>query len=417
MYEISHELQTAFSRATSVRGVADLLCDEMRRSIGVSSFNFMVISDAPVTEDTAIGWVDDFSTAEVQADFAEVLPFLEQEFYPVGDLLAMPRGCHRPPLFRVRHFFERSAAYNEFYKKYLMQHHIIGTMGDPSVGARGDPWAAGAVGAVGSVDDPGAGCGSDTGAGPVSDPMGLPAPRVLFTFTRSHRIHDFSRDEVHHMESVRRLAERAFTGLMALGHQDLRQILQALQATLCLPAALFDAGGHLLWISHEMLSRLEATHCLLVRTPFLMRLADDYRAMQSLARRALSDPAVPVEPRPQEADAILRVGEQLFVRVFAEPGCKPMALIAITSGSVGAQVGRQPAARPAVTPETLRKRLGLTPREAQVALLGARGYTALNIAAVLGIQESTVRVHLKRIYRKLSVLNRTELALRVQSLR
>ncbi len=366
MQEPSQELQVQLAQASSIQGIAELFLEEMRRSVGVASFNFMVIGDTPLTEDTHIGWVDDFDFKEVTASFAEFLPYLEQEFYPVEDLVAMPPGCHRPPLFRDRDFFRRSAAYHEFYNKFFMEHHVIGVMGETL------------------------------------------SSRVLFTFTRSQQSPDFDWDELHHMESVRTLTEQAFHRHVALPHQDSAQVLRALEATLGIPAALFDARGNLLWISHELLARLEATHCFLARTPLLMRLAEDYRAMQSLAQRALADPAVPVDPRIPEAEAILGPGEQLLVRVFDEPGCRPMVLVAVAAGPP------RPAAP--VSPETLRQRLGLTLREAQVALQAAEGYTALNIATAFGIKESTVRVHLKRIYRKLCVLNRTQLALRVREL-
>jgi DNA-binding CsgD family transcriptional regulator len=368
MQEPSHALQVQLAQASSIEGIADLFLEEMRRSVGVASFNFMVIGDTPLTEDTHIGWVDDFDTKEVAASFAEFLPYLEQEFYPVEDLVAMPPGCHRPPLFRDRSFFQRSAAYHEFYKRFLMEHHVIGVMGETL------------------------------------------SPRVLFTFTRSQQLRDFDWDELHHMESVRALTEQAFNRHVTLPPRDSGQVLRALEATLSIPAALFDDRGNLLWISHELLARLEATHCFLARTPLLMRLAEDYRAMQSLARRALADPAVAVDPRIPEAEAILGPGERLRVRVFDEPGCRPMALVAVVSAHAASAPGA------AASAEVLRQRLGLTGREAQVARQAAEGYTALNIATTLGIKESTVRVHLKRIYRKLGVLNRTQLALRVREL-
>jgi DNA-binding NarL/FixJ family response regulator len=48
--------------------------------------------------------------------------------------------------------------------------------------------------------------------------------------------------------------------------------------------------------------------------------------------------------------------------------------------------------------------------ESQVARLAAEGFTILNIASRLGIREATVRTHLRRVYVKLGVHGRAELA-------
>ena len=48
--------------------------------------------------------------------------------------------------------------------------------------------------------------------------------------------------------------------------------------------------------------------------------------------------------------------------------------------------------------------------ESRVARLASEGYTVLNIATQLGISESTVRTHLHRVYVKLGVHGRAELA-------
>jgi DNA-binding CsgD family transcriptional regulator len=52
----------------------------------------------------------------------------------------------------------------------------------------------------------------------------------------------------------------------------------------------------------------------------------------------------------------------------------------------------------------------LTARERQVASLSAQGFSNLAVAARLGISEATIAVHLRKIYAKLSVHSRVELA-------
>ena len=54
--------------------------------------------------------------------------------------------------------------------------------------------------------------------------------------------------------------------------------------------------------------------------------------------------------------------------------------------------------------------LGLTPREAEVLNLLARGYTNREIAATLVISVKTVSVHVSHILRKLGAPNRLEAA-------
>ena len=60
--------------------------------------------------------------------------------------------------------------------------------------------------------------------------------------------------------------------------------------------------------------------------------------------------------------------------------------------------------------------LGLTPREAQVLNLLARGYTNREIAAALVISVKTVSVHVSHILRKLGAPNRLEAAATISRL-
>jgi DNA-binding NarL/FixJ family response regulator len=55
----------------------------------------------------------------------------------------------------------------------------------------------------------------------------------------------------------------------------------------------------------------------------------------------------------------------------------------------------------------------LTPRETEVARLVAAGLPNKDIAKVLGISHFTVKNNLLRIFPKVGVTNRTELALRM----
>jgi DNA-binding NarL/FixJ family response regulator len=58
----------------------------------------------------------------------------------------------------------------------------------------------------------------------------------------------------------------------------------------------------------------------------------------------------------------------------------------------------------------------LTPREKQIAYLAAQGLTNRQIGVETGLSINTISNHLKRVYAKLGVQSRTELAWRLQYL-
>lgn len=75
-----------------------------------------------------------------------------------------------------------------------------------------------------------------------------------------------------------------------------------------------------------------------------------------------------------------------------------------------------PAARPDVDPDLAAELLGLTPMEGRVAVAVAGGQTVAGTADALNTAESTVKTHLKRVYRKLGVRKQSGLVRRIMAL-
>jgi DNA-binding CsgD family transcriptional regulator/tetratricopeptide (TPR) repeat protein len=105
-----------------------------------------------------------------------------------------------------------------------------------------------------------------------------------------------------------------------------------------------------------------------------------------------------------EAAAPLREAHTVAARIGAKPLLRELELLA--------QRARLDLAPPeAKSPDRQRgldKTLGLTPREAEILTLVARGYTNREIAAALVISVKTASVHVSHILRKLDAPNRLE---------
>jgi DNA-binding CsgD family transcriptional regulator len=166
------------------------------------------------------------------------------------------------------------------------------------------------------------------------------------------------------------------------------------------PAFLFSGSGALRWMSDEGVLRLSLEAARL-GGGHLVRGNSALAAISGQARRALENPAHDLEG-PLRRAGLIRAGECVAVRRFSE------------FGSTSFLIAFVPAMAPlpgVAEPQGEETRVsGLGTVESQVARLAADGYTVLNIAARLGNSESTVRTHLHRVYVKLGVHGRAELA-------
>jgi DNA-binding CsgD family transcriptional regulator len=107
-----------------------------------------------------------------------------------------------------------------------------------------------------------------------------------------------------------------------------------------------------------------------------------------------------------EASGPLRHAHAVAARLGAAPLAEQLELLAQRARLDLAS----PDAEPAGQRQGLGELLGLTPREAEVLALLARGYTNREIAAALVISVRTAGVHVSHILRKLGVPNRLEAA-------
>jgi DNA-binding NarL/FixJ family response regulator len=106
--------------------------------------------------------------------------------------------------------------------------------------------------------------------------------------------------------------------------------------------------------------------------------------------------------RPDEIQAARSRGADGFVLKSVNPGDLPSALRQVHEGTVF-HPGVAGADRPASAAEAV----GLTDREVTLVQALARGLSNKQISQELWITEQTVKFHLRNIYRKLDVANRT----------
>lgn len=142
---------------------------------------------------------------------------------------------------------------------------------------------------------------------------------------------------------------------------------------------------------------------------------DDGEAHTELSR---SIELAELVPAPFEAArSRLNRGERLLASGDATAACEDLTRALDVFDRLGAATFAERARVLLGEPVTTRSTVGLaellTPGELRVALVVARGATNREVAAELFMSVKTVDYHLQRVYRKLSLRSRTELAVRV----
>lgn len=347
--------------AGSTVELARLYSEHCAAVFGCNSVNFMPVYQ-PDDPRELVQFHDELSPRALMDMFMDMMPVLESDLGPVVH--------NRPARGHVvnlnKHFggpggWERSRTLNEFMRPHKIDNQMVAYLGE------GDMVIA-----------------------------------CLCLTQRRRRW--FTREQERELERITVPTENALLALLHTVNQPggPNAIVAALEQGLPTMACLFDGQGRLQWISRPAARRLGLRA---VRISGKLLLGGRHQALDALravARRAAADPAAAVAGKHREQRAVLRPGERLSIRRLpAAPGRGPLLLASIIPrGAAASRRGRPDRARVAA----------LSPRQREVARLAAAGYSMLNIAHRLGIQEATVHTHLKHGYRKLGVSNRAQLA-------
>ncbi|MBK9518626.1 MAG: hypothetical protein IPO09_14995 [Anaeromyxobacter sp.] len=192
------------------------------------------------------------------------------------------------------------------------------------------------------------------------------------------------------------------------------ETLDALSRAFPYPAFLVDPSGRLHWASLEGARRFDLPDSAGAALPTPL-----HGPLETLLRCALTCLADPSQcpDRLLRAAGLVRPWERAVARHYRGAG-RDMVLLALAPAL--ADGGKQEPAAPAPPGATLASRPALAPpttaipglsrAEATVARLAVEGFSVANISAQLGSAESTVRTHLRRVYKRLGVHGRAELA-------
>ena len=185
--------------------------------------------------------------------------------------------------------------------------------------------------------------------------------------------------EPERVEVARRLHPAFLAGVMV--HRQLAQVRVGLLTLVDAaggPCAVFSAAGRLLHLSRGLEEAL-------TREPLREALLDRVRHLAAAALAA-----------PSQAGAAVFAGGAGRYRLAASTalGARPLLVVAVTV---------PPPPRPTPTAGEVAERLGLTPRQSEVALLLAERRSNKEIAAALSVSLHTARHHVEAVLARLGV--------------
>jgi DNA-binding CsgD family transcriptional regulator len=174
----------------------------------------------------------------------------------------------------------------------------------------------------------------------------------------------------------------------------------ALEDTMPLCAVLFDSVGRVLWLTREAAQRFGLNRHKIGAS---MVVSGDLEILEAMRQAAFADPCVHVVGDDAVGSSLSRVlspDERLVVRSCETPE-SPVRFVLVAVC---------PESRPHMMSMAQLTDRGLSPREAELALLVGQGHTTDSASRALGITVSTASTYLRRVYEKLRVTNKAELA-------
>lgn len=228
-------------------------------------------------------------------------------------------------------------------------------------------------------------------------------PRGFMAVSRSEEECAFDAQEQALVLTCREEAERALAPFAVAPdwNRPVDQVLEALTAALPTPALLIGESGRVLWMNREAELRLECVGLRFGSERFYATTGGALAELVALALREAARPGALIAAETRETSPVwLAPGEAIVARRLTLRGAAPCVLVCLHASAGPRDAGVA----------TTRRVQALTAREGEVARLAADGYTVVAIAHQLNIAEATVSSHLKRVYKKLEVCSRLELA-------
>jgi DNA-binding NarL/FixJ family response regulator len=358
-------LANALCQAETTDDIGGAVADAVQRRIGMSAFS-MLSCFGPVIAPTDLFALNSrVAPSRVQATIPDVLPLIERELEPFASALQPQKSydiADRFPQDVVR----RSEVFNTVWRPFAVERQLVGYLATPQ------------------------------------DLLGF------ICVARSSREPAFTPSDLRAFENVRSTVEQALTAARRIGTNDLEDALAVLSKATLEPWFLFDASGHLHWVTDEGRLRLSLDAVRIGSSIALRHSAvlERLRAWVRRQARARDGSSVRAPPQPPAA----RSGEQFVAREFEVSRGRRFFLVGFSGATQRARPdsGEADPAEAELRAGRLARRYSLTPRQARVLAQLAWGKSNKTIAATLGCAEVTVEVHVTAILSKLGCANRAE---------
>jgi len=329
----------------------------MRRG-GLSGFSFLGLSGPVITPEDVFALCPRETPARARTQVAEMLPFTDEVISFQG-FFGGKRRCFHMEEDLSQEVVRRSELFNRYWRPLGVERQLVGALGT------------------------------------AREPVGF------VCVSRSASEQPFTSGDLSAFEELRRIIDRTLLATRRLGRGTLDDALEVLARSTPAAWLLFDAVGHLLWLTDEARVWL-SVDAARVGTSFALRNTQALQRLRSWVR---------AEAR-RSAEGALRCelhDERLVMRRYAgSSGDGPLFLV----GFADSPTTRGDSTEAQVRAAELAGRYGLTRRQTEVLAQLASGKANKAIAALLGCGESAVELHVTALLAKLERQNRAGLVAR-----